>query len=145
MMKIKMPLRIAKFGLCMLNQNELLIMGGLLMEANVDQDHQPAGEAPAEPSYSQITSIFKFDIRQFSWTQLTQNLIQQRILYSNLPKINGNIYAIGGTMNSSTEYCPLSKLNDDSPQWKEIQRCYPGGFESDDLQSFAFCFIEKPQ
>ena len=46
-----MPLKIAKFGLCKLDQENMLIVGGLLIQT-AEQDKQE--EQIDEPSYCQI-------------------------------------------------------------------------------------------
>lgn len=48
-----MPLRIAKFGLSMIDSENLIIAGGLLMEtADQDQDYSGTDkEAKTDPSY----------------------------------------------------------------------------------------------
>ena len=50
---VKMPLRIAKFGLSMIDSENLIIAGGLLMEtADQDQDYSGTDkEAKTDPSY----------------------------------------------------------------------------------------------
>ena len=54
-----MPLKIAKFGLCNLDQDNILIVGGLLIQT-MEQDNQPIQNE--EPQYCQITSVFQFNL-----------------------------------------------------------------------------------
>ena len=63
-------------------------------------------------------------------------------MYSSLPKIDGIIYALGGTMESSIESSVISPKTKSLGQWV-LNNNFPPEYAGDDLQSFAFCYVSS--
>jgi N-acetylneuraminic acid mutarotase len=120
---VKLPLKLAKIGIHWLNQNTVLIFGGVL--GSTDQ------------SYSYVNSVHQLDLANLRWSKLPR-MNAKRTLYSNVPSSSSHIYAIGGDQIGLCE-----RFDKETRKWQPFE-----GFSQiltgNDLQSFAFLSSHKP-
>jgi N-acetylneuraminic acid mutarotase len=83
LLSISLPLKIAKYGLAKVEENQIVIAGGLLVDNVTTRSNN------TNASYSCVNTVYKFDCNTLKWTKLAK-LNFRRTLYSNLPvKENG--------------------------------------------------------
>lgn len=74
---ISMPIKIAKYGLAKLDENQIVIAGGLLID---NSSTRSLGESA---SYSCVNTVYKFDCLSLKWTKLAK-LNFRRSMYSTM-------------------------------------------------------------
>mmetsp|Transcript_248 Transcript_248/g.256 ORF Transcript_248/g.256 Transcript_248/m.256 type:complete len:357 (+) Transcript_248:1060-2130(+) len=135
LLSICMPLKLAKYGLCKVDDSHLIIAGGLLSESTSSSKtgNQNLSNSMAT-SYTCVNTVYKFDCNTLKWSKMAK-LNFRRTLYSNMPlKENGQIFAIGGTTDGINEVFDSRKK-----KWNVCQS-YTGGLAElgqNDLQTFA--------
>jgi hypothetical protein len=72
-----MPLKLAKYGLAKLEENQLVISGGIIL------DNASTRSAAENASYSCVNTVYKFDCNTLKWSKLAK-LNFRRALYSNM-------------------------------------------------------------
>ena len=121
MLSISMPLKLAKYGLAKAEENQIVIAGGLLI------DNSSTRSATDNASYSCVNTTYKFDCNTLKWTKLNK-LNFRRTLYSNMAvKENGQMFAIGGTVEGINEVYDIRKR-----KWNTCQS-YTGLVGQNDL------------
>ena len=101
-LSINMPLRLAKYGLGKIEENQIIIAGGLLIDGGNKNQAQIS-------SYSCVNTVYKFDCNTLKWTKLAK-LNFRRTLYSSMPvKENGQVFAIGGSVDGINEVYDFRK------------------------------------
>lgn len=83
LLSINLPLKIAKYGLAKIEENQIVIAGGLLVDSTASTNSNQ------NANYSYVNTVYKFDCNTLKWTKLAK-LNFRRTLYSNMPiKENG--------------------------------------------------------
>ena len=119
-----MPIKLAKYGLCQLDESSLMIVGGLFVDS---------GTSSNQPQYSCVNTVYKFDSGSLKWAKLSK-LNFRRTLYSTLSlKENSQIFAIGGTVEGINEVYDVRKK-----KWEPCGN-YTEVVGQNDLQTFAVC------
>jgi N-acetylneuraminic acid mutarotase len=77
MLHIPMPIKIAKYGLAKIEENQIVIAGGLLI------DNSSTRSTVENTSYSCVNTVYKFDCNTLKWTKLAK-LNFRRNMYSNM-------------------------------------------------------------
>ena len=108
-----MPIKLAKYGLAKIEENQIVIAGGLLVDnagsTRSSSDIANEGSNSHVSSYSQVNTVYKFDCNTLKWTKLAK-LNFRRSMYSNIPvKENMQIFAIGGTIEGTNEVYDIRK------------------------------------
>lgn len=105
---ITMPIKLAKYGLAKVEENQIVIAGGLIVDNSSTRSSSDHG-SHSGASFSQMNTVYKFDCNTLKWTKLAK-LNFRRTLYSNMPvKENMQIFAIGGTVEGSNEVYDIRK------------------------------------
>lgn len=103
LLSITMPIKIAKYGLAKVEENQIVIAGGLLV------DNSSTRSSGDNASYSCVNTVYKFDCNTLKWTKLAK-LNFRRSMYSNMAvKENLQIFAIGGTTDGINEVYDIRK------------------------------------
>ena len=117
LLHIKMPMKIAKIGVSILEPNlSILICGGI----HNNQDDE----------FVYINHVFKLDMIMEKWTQMP-SMHQNRVLYPTLPRIKDRIYAIGGSFKGEWEY-----FDANAQVWIEVTG-YDKLLSENDIQTFT--------
>jgi len=82
-LSIKIPLRIAKIGVSVLEKGRSIILCGGIFS---NQDNE----------FSYINTAYKLDFETTKWTKMP-NMNENRVLYSSMPRSSDKIFAIGGS------------------------------------------------
>ncbi|CDW72594.1 kelch motif family protein [Stylonychia lemnae] len=128
---ITMPIKLAKYGLAKIEENQIVIAGGLLVD---NQSTRSSGE---NTNYSCVNTAYKFDCNTLKWTKLSK-LNFRRSMYSNMAvKENLQIFAIGGTIDGINEVYDIRKK-----KWNTCQS-YTSIVGQNDLQTYAICSLCK--
>ena len=84
LLSINLPLKLAKYGLSKIDDNQIVIAGGLIVENASNRSSGSAGS-----SYACVNTVYKFDCNTLKWGKLAK-LNFRRTLYSFMPtKENG--------------------------------------------------------
>jgi N-acetylneuraminic acid mutarotase len=103
LLSITLPIKIAKYGLAKIEENQIVIAGGLLVDSGSNRS------ANDSASYSCVNTVYKFDCNTLKWTKLAK-LNFRRNMYSTMPaKDNLQIFAIGGTVDGINEVYDIRK------------------------------------
>lgn len=113
--KLKMPKKLAKIGIGVIDSDSILICGGIY--------------GNEENEYTYLDDAFKLNLRAMTFTEMPP-MNEKRIHYLSMPKIGNKIYAIGGQFSGKCE-C----FNTDSETWTEIASY--SEVQQGDLQTFS--------
>ena len=128
-LSVALPLKLAKFGLAKLEENQVVIAGGLLVDG--------ASASREAGSYSCVNTAYKFDCNTLKWTKLAK-LNFRRNMYGVMPvKENQQVFAIGGTVDGINEVYDARKK-----KWCTSQS-YTSLMGQNDLQTYAVFSLSK--
>lgn len=82
LLSITMPIKIAKYGLAKVDENQIIIAGGLLVD-NSSSGGGGGTSAGDSSSYSCVNTVYKFDCNTLKWTKLAK-LNFRRNMYSQM-------------------------------------------------------------
>jgi hypothetical protein len=118
--KLKLPKKIAKLGIAQLSPSSIMICGGIF--GNEDNE------------YSYLDECHKLNLKTMKFSILP-HMKDKHILYPNMPKVGGKIYAIGGQFSGHCECFNLA-----TQTWEEMPS-YASLLLENDLQTFSLITI----
>eukprot|EP00347_Sterkiella_histriomuscorum_P015469 403356908 len=134
-LSLTMPIKLAKYGLAKIEENQIVIAGGLLVDNS--STRSSSNDTGGGASYSQVNTVYKFDVNTLKWTKLSK-LNFRRSMFSTMPvKENMQIFAIGGTVEGTNEVYDIRKK-----KWNACQS-YTSIMGQNDLQTYAICSLSK--
>jgi N-acetylneuraminic acid mutarotase len=124
LLSVKLPVRLAKMGAATVEEDTIIIVGGIYEDANND--------APL----SLISNCYKLSLTKMAWSKASK-MKNKRTLNSCLYYHDSQIYAIGSANEGACE-----KYDPEANRWINIPS-YNHILENNDLQSFSVCMYES--
>lgn len=116
LINLKVPVKIAKIGVSILDQYSIIICGGIY--SNEDDE------------FNYVNTVYKLDLINEKWSKLP-TMYEPRVLYPWMPRTLDKIFAIGGSFKGICEYFDVKTL-----QWNPIQG-YDSILAENDIQTFG--------
>lgn len=118
LLSIKLPVRLAKMGAANMDDENIMIVGGIFEDAN--------GDAPL----SLISNSYKLNVRHMKWTKVAK-MKNKRTLNSTLYFFDSQLYVVGSSNDGACE-----KYDPEVNKWISIPS-YDEILAQNDLQSFS--------
>ena len=122
-MKVKLPVRLAKMGAANIEDETILIVGGIYEDVNSDNP------------LSLISNAYKLNLKKMTWSKAAK-MKNKRTLNSIMYFFDSQIYALGSSNNGACE-----KYDYEVNRWINIPS-YDEILPQNDLQSFSVCMYE---
>ena len=116
LLSIKMPIKLAKIGISILDYSKILICGGIF--SNADEE------------FNYINTVYQLDFDEWKWSKMP-SMNENRVLYQIMPRSSNKIFAIGGSFEGKWEFFDIA-----TKKW-QVLNSYGHLLPENDLQTFT--------